>query len=188
MSHILFFSCFLYLFFFISTPSCICEERLVISPTSSSLSCAVLDGYGKVLPHKVLLFLDNNFFSLFRNWIVYYKKICTGPHYINQLELVCLDDQVELKLSNLSLYCSRNETDVMSSSSHNETEIGDRQSLVWLKRLEIIHSMLNAGTNLILSDTDAFWLKNPYPELNQHASTSLIVSSRGWFPFSISRV
>eukprot|EP01031_Cornospumella_fuschlensis_P044570 gene44570-54506_t len=64
----------------------------------------------------------------------------------------------------------------------------DQISMVWLKRLEIINTLLSKGIHLILSDTDAFWLRNPYPELNKHVGESQIISSRGWYPWKFSKL
>ncbi|RYH18975.1 hypothetical protein EON65_26655, partial [archaeon] len=144
--------------------------------------------------HKVLVFVDSNFFDVFRNWYVYYHHSCGRQTDNKDLLVVCMDVKAQrlLKALNKSnLHCSMNYDDLSSLKSYRDagTKIGKLNlPSVWMKRLVIINDLLNQGVDLILSDTDAFWLKNPYPELNQHASTSLIVSSRGWFPFSISRV
>ena len=41
---------------------------------------------------------------------------------------------------------------------------------------------------MILTDSDAVWLRSPFDELNLHSSKSEIISSRAWWPWAQSKV
>lgn len=152
--------------------------------------CELLRPNGEVIPHKVLLFVDSPFFNLFRNWMAYHSQACGNTTSVEHLEIVCMDHVVEVMLDGMNLKCSAEHSSALFSSAGKG---GHRNSLIWMRRLEIINKMLSKGMALILSDTDALWLKSPYADLNRHLSSSLpgpgaaIVASRGWFPFSLSR-
>lgn len=163
-----------------------------------------LEYAGRTRRHRILLFLDSAFFSLFQNWMAYYTDSCgNSTQALHRLELVCMDEHVESMLADLrplQLACSAHS----SILYQQKQKIRNKASLVWIKRLEIINQILSKGVDLILSDTDAFWLRSPYPDLIAHLtrrtsqgtspgtsqSTSSIpdiIASRGWFPFSLSK-
>lgn len=158
--------------------------------SGSNSQCEIRDIAGQIRPHKVLVFVDASYLKLFQNWLIYYDAICGDgmtKNYTN-LELVCMDASLADDLSAVGLHCSAahhssivHHQDVDSRYTH-----ALKMSNVWMKRLEIMLTILRDGGDLILSDTDAFWLRNPYFQINKH-STSSIVSSRGWFPQALSK-
>ncbi|RYH18974.1 hypothetical protein EON65_26650 [archaeon] len=144
---------------------------------------------GRIVPHKVLLFIDSTFFDVYRNWRMYFDNVCTGPEDYNNLELVCMDPYVDKLFNSTMQHCSKEYSSIVydrkNSTDYNTVS---KSSMVWMKRLEIINIMLNNGIHLILSDTDAFWLSNPYPDLNRHLANSHVIASRGWYPWFLSRL
>lgn len=164
---------------------------ICLSSQSDSGRCEIRGKDGHVRPHKVLVFMDGSYLKLFQNWMIYYDNVCGDGMrngYVN-LELVCMDASPAAELTAMGLRCSSAHSSIVHKLTATESKYSHsmRRSNVWLKRLEIILDLLRAGSDLVLSDTDALWMRNPYSHLSKHAVTSSIVASRGWFPQALSK-
>lgn len=89
----------------------------------------------------------------------------------------------------------------------------DRLGHIWLKRLEIMSSYISNGTDVLLSDADALWLKgisvlnrlvskntftyiftsnsraytvDPMVDISRYSVNTELVASRGWHPVELS--
>lgn len=150
---------------------------LVVGATNDT-ACVMRDAQGKVRPHKVLLFIDSTYFSLFHNWVAHYNSSCRG--HLQALELACMDARVSRNLHSLKmgLRCSKAFNATVSEKSSTD------MSRVWMKRVQILSNVLSSGRDVLLSDTDAIWKRDPFLHLSQHAGAH-IVASRGWFPHDL---
>ncbi len=130
---------------------------------------------------RIILFVESRIFSLFINWLQHFKAICSDSGYA-QLEVICMDNEVHDMISRQSLHCSAYSFLFPSGLKF----IFQRQSLIWIKRMQISIQFLDQGFDVILSDIDAIWRKDPFPTLSRLSATSDIISSRGMFPSAIS--
>lgn len=61
------------------------------------------------------------------------------------------------------------------------------QNCIYTSRLKVIKRLVKAGFNVLHSDLDAIWLRNPFQILHQTTSNYSIVASKGTFPFHLSK-
>jgi hypothetical protein len=45
---------------------------------------------------------------------------------------------------------------------------------IWFYRSHIVNSLLDSNYDVLMSDTDAIWLKNPFAELNKYYNSGSI--------------
>lgn len=160
--------------------------------------CEIRNADGSIRKSKVLILVDSAYFNLFENWMVYYNEICRGK--LRNLEVACVDQDVLAKIQrlNYSVQCSTSFRDVRleaqpslpfasTTTSRSLQQSGKGVAIIWIKRVQIIMQLIEQGYDVILSDTDALWRKNPLPVFSSYGSGSQIVSSRGWFPDFLSK-
>ena len=87
-----------------------------------------------------------------------------------------------------------------SANSFADTHLvsADRQvklSTIWLSRLKLINMYLNAGVDVLLTDSDALWLRDPFPDIvyyanysNEITAPSDIVAQKGFGTFDMNLV
>lgn len=155
-------------------------NRLPKAPTPTTRTCLLSDGGGMDRNFKILVFVDNCYFSLFTNWYYHYLDVC-GLRRKSQLEVVCMDTEVSLSLYQLGLNCSTSSFVMPNYHSYKK-----KQAMVWIKRLEVILHYLESSIDLLLTDTDAIWRSDPFPFIQPHLSTSHVIASRGNFPSIVS--
>lgn len=82
-----------------------------------------------------------------------------------------------------------------SSNSFTDTHLvsSDRQvklSTIWLSRLKLINKYLHGGIDVLLTDSDALWLRDPFPDIAYHTTyfnkTADIVAQKGFAPWDLS--
>lgn len=136
---------------------------------SSTHTCGVKDG-DAVRKLRVITSSTDEYFPVFMNWLVYYHKIC--PNIAN-IYFICLDTTIEKKLPKYGLSCAH---------VHHSSAVHD----IWLVRTRLTHTLLKEGYDVLLTDSDALWVHNPFPYIEAHI-TSDVISSRGSFPDAISK-
>lgn len=57
---------------------------------------------------------------------------------------------------------------------------------IWDQRLSIISTILESGVDVMLTDSDAIWMRNPFREIEFYSQQSDIVASKGYAPWDIS--
>ena len=67
-----------------------------------------------------------------------------------------------------------------------EVETSLKNHKIWLIRIKILSQLLQEGYDVILSDSDAVWLKNPFIEIQFFAAFD-IISSRAVYPVEITK-
>lgn len=130
---------------------------------------------------RILIFAESRLYPLFYNWLQHYTMVCTESGYA-QLEIVCMDIEVHDMVSRQHLHCSSHSFQLPATFK----SVLSKQSYIWIKRIEISIQLLEQGFDLILSDIDAIWRKDPFQHISRLTSSSDIISSRGIFPLAIS--
>eukprot|EP01039_Chlorochromonas_danica_P009900 gene9900-10948_t len=157
--------------------------------TNFTLGCALNYNSQTDRPHKVLLFVGQSYHRLLLNWLVYYRTACrNSTAALNRVEIFCLDGNMTALLEESQLHCTSLFHGQSLWQSSQQANQSSSSSWVWLKRLEIITSLLKQGHDLLLSDLDALWLSSPYQDINRYATESHVIASRGWFPRDLSKL
>jgi hypothetical protein len=127
---------------------------------------------GAVRPLRIMTSSTDEYFPVFMNWLVYFHEMCPS---VANIYFICLDTVIEKKLSSYGLTCAHV---YHFSGAHAD---------IWLVRTRLTHSLLAQGFDVLLTDADALWLRNPFPLIEAHLDAD-IVSSRGLFPENVSKV
>lgn len=91
--------------------------------------------------------------------------------------LFCLDETSEREIMKMGIRCTR----MMEKWT-------DALSFLWKMRIKVLSCLLEIGYNVILSDSDALWLKDPIQDFDSPlVRGSSIVASRGSFPRTMQR-
>ena len=132
-------------------------------------------------PFRVLISLTNKYFSLFLNWLIFYRR--SGLKY-SQLFIICFDENIEKSLPRYGLQCSI--VFYLPTRTPLQTI-----STLWQVRARMALLLLENNTDVLMSDTDALWVQNPIPELlylsSLNGSAFDIISSRAQFPEEIAK-
>lgn len=143
-------------------------------PTSSSCLLPGVD-------HKILLFVDYQFFTHFLNWLAHFIDVCGSP-YLHRLEVICMDQLVVEKIDgDTRVHCSDNSFLLTNETFHL------RHQIVWRHRMSVIVQNLQQNISLLLCDLDALWRHDPYPDMRRYiANEHNIIASRGLWPQTLS--
>ena len=132
-------------------------------------------------PFRVLISLTTKYFSLFLNWLVFYRR--SGLDY-SRLYIICFDENIEKSLPQYGLECSN--VFYLPTRTPLQTI-----STLWQVRARMTLHLLENNTDVLMSDTDALWLRNPIPELlymsSGNGSAFDVISSRAQFPEEIAK-
>ena len=148
-----------------------------ISTTMSDLSvyeshtCGIVEHRGNttaVRRFRIIVSSNSQYLDVFMNWLVYYYDVCPNVAYIY---FICLDSSVERQLHRFGLSCAH---------VHHLPKAGGNHRL-WLIRARITKALLDQNYDVLLSDSDAIWLRNPFLLFEQYPQ-SQIISSRASFP------
>ena len=112
---------------------------------------------------KIIAFGNSRHKRIAHNWALYLQR-----HKIENYTIYSLDQEI------YDYLCKNNiSTELLSLN------IFEGQSWDWIERLKFIHNLLKKNINVLHSDLDAIWLKNP---LSLIESEYDIVASTGTFP------
>lgn len=135
----------------------------------------------------VVIFVDNSYLETFGAWLDHYKQhdnskriLCTfaiSEHAYEQLHAVFTMPSAQETFGNLG--------ETLLVNSHPGMDSTVKVTHLWVERLKVLRKIINAypALNVIYTDADAIWLKDPTQLYNhaQHLSSD-IVASRGTFP------
>ena len=147
---------------------------------------------------KIVVALSSSYMSVLQNWLKFYEKLlCSSPSpanastllaspvlppYSSSLYFICFDDESQTSLFDLGYACSYIPNKSSSSSSN------PRKHKVWLIRIQVISTLLKEGHHVLITDSDALWLRNPFNDLDRYQHKPIdIIASRGPHPFEITR-
>ncbi|KAJ1405425.1 nucleotide-diphospho-sugar transferase-domain-containing protein [Ochromonadaceae sp. CCMP2298] len=135
-------------------------------------TCGVMEN-GQVRPVRVVVAITDGYLPVFVNWLLHFRNICPS---LSSLYIICLDPKVEKMLPTIGLACA---------TVHH----GTKEHSVWtntmIRRVKMPHHLLQEGYDVLFSDIDAYWIRNPFPTLQQ--TSSEIQASRGSFPENIGK-
>jgi len=139
--------------------------------------------------YKILLSISDSFFPVFMNFFGFYMKLC-GQEHLKNLFLMCMDIPTSSKLQSLGLTCDVVlGHGIINSPLIRFVESGEwrgAQSRVWQYRTDITRQLLTSGYDVLVSDLDAYWLRNPFTFIDPLLSQGNdIIGSRGSFPPSV---
>lgn len=137
-------------------------------------ACVLLSN-GKSVQLKVFLSATNAFIPVLLNWLIYWTKHCNTSSI---LYLLCLDDQIDRNLRQYGLSCSHTQV-LPTQAAHNR---------LWMIRTRLTYELLLSRIDVLITDLDALWLRDPFLSLSQHYSDSSIIASRAKFPEGIAEV
>lgn len=142
----------------------------------STHTCGIRDVNGNgtsVRPYRLLMTTSDKYLPVLLNWLIYFHELCEG----SSLFFVCLDKATETVMKKVGLSCHH--------TLHMPTM--ESKNKLWLLRARLTKSLLDEGHDVLMSDSDAIWLQNPFDVLERH-SESDIIGSRGSFPEDAAKV
>eukprot|EP00600_Ochromonadales_sp_CCMP1393_P010816 CAMPEP_0175006488 /NCGR_PEP_ID=MMETSP0005-20121125/5884_1 /TAXON_ID=420556 /ORGANISM="Ochromonas sp., Strain CCMP1393" /LENGTH=356 /DNA_ID=CAMNT_0016261825 /DNA_START=159 /DNA_END=1229 /DNA_ORIENTATION=+ len=131
----------------------------------SGSQCSVRGSDGNMRRMKVFVTTDSVYFPLFLNWLAFYFRLCNST---SSVFIMCLDEESRKLLPRHGLSCAH----VFTS--------GDGKDFM-LERTRTVASLLSQGYDVLQSDSDAMWLRNPFHLITQYVNNSEydIIGSRG---------
>lgn len=147
------------------------QTRLHVGHMTSH-ACGMKDPEsGNLRPFRILMSSTDKYVNVILNWLIFYHQLCPDR---SSLYFLCLDKTTELMMTKYGLQCS-----YVFHSSMNKNKL-------WLMRMRLTKQLLDQGFDVLMSDSDAVWLRNPF-EYMEKFNTSDIVSSRASFPEDVSK-
>lgn len=117
---------------------------------------------------KIIAFGDSKYKRIAHNWALYLHR-----HGIENYTIYSLDQDIYDYLVENEINTELLPLDIFKGEAHLWS---------WRKRLKSIFKLLNEGINVLHSDLDAIWLKNPLIFIEKDYD---IVASTGTFPQNI---
>ena len=114
-------------------------------------------------PH-IIVFANYNYLPVLENWIIAIQK--TG---ITNYLIISLDEKLHLYLRQRSIHTLLRPC---------ELDLGK----LWIHRVEVILEFIAKGHDIIHSDADAIWLKDPLPYLNDLPQDMIFSQGTLWPP------
>lgn len=121
----------------------------------------------RVLPVVVLQVVSEGYLDVQRNFIRMMERNAALTR--DNIYLVCLDTPSISFMASIGIRCV----------PVTELLMLDGQKDIWKLRVQVVGCLLEAGYDVLLSDSDAVWLSDPMADFN---SPGNIVASRGSFP------
>ncbi|CAM9470763.1 unnamed protein product [Ascophyllum nodosum] len=123
-------------------------------------------------PAVIMQVVTDGYVPVEKNFIAYMEK--NSQFSRENIFLVCLDKGSERDIALLGFRCV---------PVADQSGIGRNHAFVWRMRVKVLSCLLEAGYNVIASDSDALWLKDPALDFElPEVRGSGIVSSRGDMP------
>lgn len=158
------------------------ESRIIPIPVNINISniymdidnnCSIYDTYlNRYRTVMILISVSFDYVPAFINWLIHFNLVC--PNSISSLYIVCLDLFTNEYLKLIGLSCSNEDFQL-------------KLHQVWLYRSRIASSLLKLGIDVIMIDSDAIILRNPFKILQNYPNAG-IISSRATFPTRIYRI
>lgn len=117
-------------------------------------------------PHRILFVVTESHITHILNWLLFFHEHCASS---NLLFFVCMDPDTNATLARHSLQCSYTLPKRVSINH------------VWSVRMRLAREIMHAGYDVLISDSDALWTKNPYPLIAAYPNAD-IVASQGSYP------
>lgn len=136
---------------------------------------------------SIVTFVGADFLHLFFNWIAHVRSVCAECEA--QIHIVCMDEVSKRYLKQFSISCTYLSIKNSVSNIPPRLRVGRLKTMnVWMARMDYLILLLKSGSNILISDVDAVWLRNPMSTLLNAANDSDIIASKGWFPIELYRL
>ena len=123
-------------------------------------------------PLKVIFVVSFAYLEVMLNWLIFYQRICPDR---SLLYFLCTDLKVKDRLETYGMAC-----DAMLNVQGSVFN-------VWKVRARVATDLLSRGIDVLMSDADAIWLRNPFVAIEKYIDSADIIASRGLFPELLSR-
>lgn len=123
-------------------------------------------------PLIILTFADITYAPVLMNWMASLRKL-----RVNNFGVVCLDRDIAEVMTSFGQSCYLRADQNVPSTQVAGMRVGPLKA-VWSVRLQILAELLDAGMDVVMSDSDAVWLSSPLADLVQ----ADISATRGQFP------
>jgi len=115
---------------------------------------------------NIVTFCDKNYITVGKNWLNCISKLGLR----NNVKIITLDDE------------TRNEFDE-DISIYKPLPLGDHDlNSLWVHRMKVLFELLENEGDLIHSDADALWLKNPFNDIQQCNADVVFTQGTIWPP------
>lgn len=135
-------------------------------------------------PIVVVVFVDSNLLEVFINWLVFYSFSLEMD--LSNLELITMDRFTAKSLQRLGVKTSNRSFNLADETMKRQFTAYSKFSSLWMIRMEILTEYVQSGVNVIFCDSDALWLRNPFPAISASSSSSGgvadVIASRAWYP------
>eukprot|EP00927_Polykrikos_kofoidii_P086551 TRINITY_DN9731_c0_g3_i1.p1 TRINITY_DN9731_c0_g3~~TRINITY_DN9731_c0_g3_i1.p1 ORF type:complete len:726 (+),score=126.97 TRINITY_DN9731_c0_g3_i1:52-2229(+) len=127
-----------------------------------------------------LLFSNSDYAEALLNWFLVARS--TGAIGQN-FAIVCLDNLMESLLRAHGEDCFPARPNFYMHLDGSIAALGP----LWMLRLRIVQDLLDEGLDIVLSDSDALWLKDPFPAISKAVEETRadVVASRGRHPANV---
>ena len=122
----------------------------------------IFNGLKKSRNPLIILFANYNYIHVLDNWIAASSLIGVTNYLIISLDKKLYRHLVNKKVSTILRPC--------------ELDLGK----LWIHRIDVIAELMKKGNNIIHTDADAVWLKNPMPYLNKIKSDIIFSQGTHW--------
>lgn len=129
-----------------------------------------------IRPLRIVMTTSDKYIPVLLNWLIYFHELCPAGQAL--MYFVCLDKETEVTMRKVGLQCHQ---------IHHTAGREKEKNKLWLARTRITKQLLDQGLDVLMSDSDAIWLQNPFDELEKYPSAD-IIASRGKFPEEISKI
>ena len=120
--------------------------------------------FRKTKKKTIIVFANYNYLPVLENWLAAMKKIEVENYLI-----ISLDEE-------LHLYLQKKHIDSILRPC--ELDLGK----LWIHRIDVILELMEKGHDIIHSDADAIWLKDPLPYLNDLPQDMIFSQGTIWPP------
>jgi hypothetical protein len=149
------------------------------------LSISAVSALSKAL--FIVTFIDGDFVPLFLNWLVHVRNVCVECEAY--LRVVCMDEVSKIHLQRLLIPCIYQSIGNSALNISPRLRVGRKYAMnVWLARVDFMISLLASGSDILICDVDAIWLRNPMKTLLRVANDSDIVAGKGWYPIELHKL
>lgn len=144
--------------------------------------CTIYDNNGNIRPHRVVIFVDTSMIDVFMNWLIFYSSTCRGN--LEHLDVICMDKRAKVMVKSIGISCNDDYSFTLNTKLLEKNQM--KLKTIWLRRLYILYKYMLSGSDVIFSDGDAIWLKDPTPFISKLnliiKPQPQLISSRAWYP------
>lgn len=144
--------------------------------------CTIYDNNDNERPHRVVIFVDTSMIDVFMNWLIFYSSTCRGN--LQHLDVICMDKRAKVMVKSIGISCNDDHSFTLNTKLLEKNQM--KLKTIWLRRLHILYKYMLSGSDVIFSDGDAIWLKDPTPYISKLnlgiAPSPQLIASRAWYP------